>query len=237
MLCAFLALSGTCAVLWQRNGLSQLHAQAGEPGSFGPTEDTRIGDTTLQQEISALREQAKELPKLRNEASQRRPVRSELAVVRAENARLLEAKQTGGKIPRESPAGFVSRDSLVFVGRATPEAALQSFFWALREGNMRAAMQSMPADNDELVQLEQMPPQERTKIEEQFKASGEVQMMQRFDDFAVASREEISDDEVVLYVRSSVATNTFPHALKRFGSEWKITGMGAGQMSRRKNRP
>lgn len=236
IVCAFLAVFGTGAVLWQRNVLSQVLTDASEPNPVGSTGETWASDTTLQQKVAALREQTKELPKLRNEISQLRAMRSELTAARTENARLLEAKQTGSQISRESPAGFVSRESLAFVGSATPEAALQSFFWALREGNMKVAMQSMPADNDELLELEQMPPQERTKIEEQFKASSEVQMMQRFNDFTVASREEISDDEVVLYVRSSVATNTFPHALKRFGSEWKITGTGAAQVVRKGRR-
>jgi hypothetical protein len=98
-------------------------------------------------------------------------------------------------------------------------------------------MQSMPADDEELVQLEKMSPQDRAKMEEQFKASEEIRMMKQFSDFAVAGREDISNDEVILHIRSSVATNTFPHALKRFGNEWKITGMGAAQMPRRKTRP
>lgn len=237
ILCAFLAVFGTGAVLWQRNVLSRVHADAGELNLLSSRGNTNPGDTTLQQEIAALREQTKELPKLRNEVSQRRSVRSDLAVVRAENARLLEARQTGAVIARESPAGFVSRDNLSFAGHATPEAALQSFFWALREGNMMVVMRSMPADNEELVQLEKMPVEERAQLEEQFKSSREIRMMKQFTDFAVAGREDISNDEVILHIRSSLATNTFPHALKRFGSEWKITGMGAAQMPQRKSRP
>ena len=233
MLCAVLAVFGAGAVLWQRTVLSKARADAGELNNASSTGDMKITDATLQQEIAALREQTKQLPRLRNEISQLRAHGSELAATRAENARLLEAKQMGSQIPRESPVGFVARDGLVFAGRATPEAALQSFFWALREGNMMVALQAMPANDGEVVELEQMSPSERAKAEEQFKASSEVRMMQQFNDFTVAGRKEISDEEVVLYVRSSVATNTFPHALKRFGNEWKITGMGAAQMPRR----
>ena len=233
ILCAVLAVSGTGAVLWQRTALSEDRADAGELNNASSTEDMKITDATLQQEIAALREQTKELPRLRNEISQRRGSRNELAALRAEHARLLEARQSGNQIPREAPPGFVSRNSLAFAGRATPEAAMQSFFWALREGDMVLALQSMPDNDEELAQLQKMPSQQRAKMEEEFKASEDVRMMKQFNDFAVAGRKEISGEEVVLYVRSSVATNTFPHALKRFGNEWKITGMGAAQMPRR----
>jgi len=235
--CAFLAMSGTGALLWQRHGLSQIRTRASEPNAFSSMADDKTADTVLQQEIAALREQTKDLAKLRNEVSQRREVRSDLAAARSENARLLEAKQTGALISREPPPGFVSRDNLTFAGYATPEATLQSLFWALRDGDMMAAMRSMPVDDEELVRLEKMPAQERARIEEEFKSDAEVRLMKQFNDFAVVSREDISDDEVVLHIRSSVATNTFPHALKRFGSEWKITALGTAQMSRRKNRP
>jgi hypothetical protein len=106
ILCAFLAVFGTGAVLWQRNVLSQVLTDAGESNPVRSTGETRTSDTTPQQKVAALREQTKELPKLRNEISQLRAVRSELAAARAENARLLEAKQNGSALPRESPAGF-----------------------------------------------------------------------------------------------------------------------------------
>jgi hypothetical protein len=234
ILSALLAVFGTGAVLWQRTVLSQARAGVGKLGGTGSTGDTKITDATLQQEIASLREQTKELPKLRNEISQLRAGRSELAAARAENARLLEAQQTGHVIQRAPPVGFVSRDNLSFTGYATPEATLQSFFWALREGNMIVAMQSMPDNDEELAELRKISPQERAKMEEQFKASEDIRMMKQFNDFGVAGREEISNDEVILYVRSSLSTNTFPHALKRFGNEWKITDMGA--QARRKAR-
>jgi hypothetical protein len=233
ILSAILAAFGTGVVLWQRNALSEAHAEIGAVSAAGPTGDAQVGDATLQQEIAALRELTKDLPKLRNEISQLRSDGSKLAALRAEHAWLLEAKQTGSQIPRESPAGFVSRDNLLFAGRATPEAALQSFFWALREGNMMLVMQAMPVEDGEISQWEQISASERAKAEEEFKASGEVQMMKQFTDFAVVGREDISNDKVILHLRSSVATNTFPHALKRFGNEWKITGVGASQMPRR----
>jgi hypothetical protein len=73
--------------------------------------------------------------------------------------------------------------------------------------------------------MEKLPPEKRTQVAESFKHEVAEGMMQKFNDFSIARREEISEDTVVLHVRSSVATNTMPHRLKRVGQEWKLVDL------------
>jgi len=169
-----------------------------------------------------MHEEAMELPKLRNEVGQLRAVRTELSSARAENARLLEAKRTGAVIPRATPAGFISKAGLVNAGLATPEDALQTFFWATREGNLAVAMELMPSEDGDKERFDKLTPEDRAREESNFRNSSEGRAMSAFNDFAVAQREQISEDTVVLHIRSSVATNTFPFQLKRYGTEWKL---------------
>jgi hypothetical protein len=221
ILCGLLALFGTGAVVWQQRSMPVEGKQAGAPTV---ADGVNTSDLVLQLEIKSMREEVRELPKLRNEVGQLRAVRTELAAARAENARLLEAKRTGAVIPRETPPGFISKERLVNAGLGTPEAALQTFFWATLEGNLAAIMDLMPAEEGKEY-FEKLTPADRAQEESSFRNSDEVRGMSAFHDFTVAQREQISEDTVALHIRSSVTTNTFPFEFKRFGTEWKLNKM------------
>ena len=219
ILCGLLALLGTGAVVWQNRSLANLRGHDGD----AMTVELIAGadDAVLKQDLIALREEAKELPKLRNEVGQLRTVRAELASARAENSRLSEAKRTGAVIPRETPAGFISKERLMNAGLGTAEDALRTFFWATREGNLAATMDLMP-DKEGKEYFEKLTPEDRAREESDFRNSSEVRAMSAFHDFGVAQRDQISEDMVVLHVRSSAATNTFPFEFKRVGAEWRL---------------
>lgn len=72
------------------------------------------------------------------------------------------------------------------------------------------------------MHFEKLTPQEREREENDFREKGRVRVLSAFNDFAVAERGQLADDTVVLHIRSSAATNTFPFQLKRFGTEWKL---------------
>jgi hypothetical protein len=46
--------------------------------------------------------------------------------------------------------------------------------------------------------------------------------MLRFNDFGVRAKEVISDDAVVLYIGSSLSTNTAKVKLEHSGGEWRL---------------
>jgi hypothetical protein len=224
---AVLAFSGTGAVIWQRDSLSEFRENENhriKRENVSGISNAEAG--AIEQELRALREQTKELPKLRNEISQLRSMQVELARARAENERLLDARRTGSLIPHEPPPGFISKDRLTFAGYATPEAAIETFFWAMREGNVGAVMESLSPGNEDRLHFEQMDTKAREKLDQKFKDDGQRRTMEHFNDFTIASREETARGVFRFHIRSSVVTNTFPLELGRFGNEWKLRDIG-----------
>jgi hypothetical protein len=209
---ATLAILGTSVVIWQRQWLARLQ-ESRATGFSEPT--TAQGPTDLDaQEILVLREQTKELPKLRNEVSLLRGTRTNLSSVRAEAARLLEVNKSAAA-PASPPPGFISRQQLANAGFATPEAAVQTFFWAVNEGDVSTVLRVvLPSEI-----LNKMTPEQRIKAAEDFKR--EQSSMAHFNDFGIRHREDLSEDKVVLHVGSSLSTNTIPMPLKRINGEWK----------------
>jgi hypothetical protein len=226
VLLATLSLLGTAAVFWQRQAVSDLQTRGANPG-FQQREATADSNqlSALESEAATLRNETKDLARLRNEVGQLRAKQNELALARAEHDRLLDAKRTGASLPREAPPGFIGREQLHNAGYETPEDTIQTFFWAMREGDYETVMQSLVPENAARISTEKLPPEKRAQVAEGFKHEIGEGMMQKFNDFSIVRREEVSDDTVVLYVRSSVATNTMPHRLKRVGQEWKLVDL------------
>jgi hypothetical protein len=172
-------------------------------------------------EAIQLREQTKDLPRLRNEVTQLRVRKGEMDAARNERAKLMAAKQTGAPVPRETPPGFISKDRLTNAGFATPEDALQTFFWAMRDGNLALTIGALVSTNQERRNIERLSAEKRAELEQHFSNDRE-KMMDNFNDFAVRERETLSDDLVALHVGSSLSTNTMKIHLAREGAEWRL---------------
>lgn len=78
-----------------------------------------------------------ELLRLRNEVSRLRSQRQEHRRLKAENERLAEEMQTAAAHPPDIAGmeGYVASKSWENAGFQTPEATLQTFFWAARDGD------------------------------------------------------------------------------------------------------
>lgn len=223
---ASLAAIGTAAVVWQRLSCADLTRQiraAPATSSESNMAPSSAMNSELEEETAALRAQTRELPKLRNEVNQLRAKQNEVMTARAEHEQLVRAQQSGARLPREVAPGFISKEQLRNAGYETPEDAIQTFFWAMREGNFELAMQSLSPEERELARLERLSPEKRAQEETNFKRDVQ-ETMEHFNDFTVARREQLSDDTVALHVRSSISTNTSKFQLKRFGAEWKWVG-------------
>ena len=217
-----LALAATAAVLWQQRSLFKLQ----ESANRGLSNEDSVGtpaatDPVLEQETVKLREQTRELAKLRSEVGRLRGTPAELARARSESARLLEAKHNPA-VPAPLPAGFTSRQQLAHVGFATPEATVQTMFWAMMQGDVETAMQAMSPESRDRKQFDALPADKRTAMLEQIRKKGPDKSMERFNNFGILSREDHSGDLVVLHVGSSFTTNTMAITLQRFGSEWRL---------------
>ncbi len=221
IICGALAIAGTIAVLWQQQSLSKLRENPNRGFTNEVLSDSSATNAAHEQEIISLREQTKDLARLRNEVSRLRATRAELAVARAESTRMLEAKQNGTPIP-QPPPGFTSRQHLANAGFGTPEAALQTFFWAMNQGEFEAAMQALSPANRERKHFDKLSPEERAHIVNESKRNGPEKSMAHFNDFGVRLREDVSEDDVVLHVGSSLSTNTMRMSLQRLDGEWKL---------------
>jgi hypothetical protein len=222
ILLAALALAATAAVIWKQRTLSLLVPV--NPGFTNDTASDVSAQHPMENEIVALREQTKDLAKLRNEVGRLRSVQAQLSVARAEATRLATAQQQPATSP-QLPSGFVSRAQLANVGFATPENAVQTLFWAMANGEFETVMQAMAPDSRERKGFDEMPAEQRANVVNEMKRRGPDETMKHFNDFGVRSREDLSTDVTVLHLGSSLVTNTFPMKLQRFDDGWRLVDL------------
>lgn len=216
---ALLAIAATAAVIWKQRTLSLL--TPANPGFTNEVAPDLSVEHATDDEIAALRAEAKDLAKLRNEAGRLRSVQARLSVARAEATRLATAQQQPATSP-QLPPGFVSRAQLANVGFATPENAIQTFFWAMANGEFEILMQAMAPNSRERKDFDRMPAEQRANVVNEMKRRGPDETMEHFNDFGVRSREDLSADVTVLHLGSSLVTNTFPMKLQRFNDGWRL---------------
>lgn len=167
------------------------------------------------EEVVKLREENKELLKLRNEVRRLRRDAEGLGQLRSENqgleARLKSVSQPGQ--PVEIPADYIKRDALMDAGQATPEATVQTFFWAQCQGKIERAADCELSGRD----YKDWTAEEREK-EGKRMADG----FRNFSGFRIAGKHEISPDEVELDLQSNPGGSTMPMKLKRTDAGWKL---------------
>ncbi len=166
------------------------------------------------EEAQKLRLEVQDLPGLRNQVRQLRRQAEEIQKLRSENERLTAATKDNalsasvGAAPL--PADFIPRAGLADAGTATPEATVQTAFWAMCQGNFERMAQCFldnPATNIRDADSE------RRRM---------VEGMRNFPGFRIAERKDISDHEVVLGLQSSPGGGVMPMKLSRVGNEWKV---------------
>jgi hypothetical protein len=170
----------------------------------------------------ATDESPRDLARLRNEVTQLRARKSELEAARREHAALLKATNESIIVPREPPPGFVSKDKLSNAGYASPEDALQTLFWAMREGNFSAIMGSYAPGSAARRSFEQMPPERRNAMEKDFMGKERDAVLAHLNDVGIRSREVAANDTMILHVGSSLSTNTVKMRMQRTAEGWKF---------------
>lgn len=165
-------------------------------------------------EFQRLRAENKDLPKLRNDVRQLRRTVDVLNKLRVENERLTiqqAARSTTPIAPRAVPENFIYRTALMDAGLATPEAAAQTFFWAMCRGDLQRLGQCTV--NGPEVGGTGNPDVERERL---------VQESAKFPGFAITGKTQTAPDEVTLNVQTSAGGSVVPMKLKFVGGEWKV---------------
>lgn len=175
------------------------------------------------EEVKRLQEESRDLHKLRNEVRQLRERVGELPRLREENQKLkdsLSAASNGSSARSRGSVASLVFSQLANVGQATPEATVQSMFWAMREADREALMRfSLPKALEQQGFLGTQETLERMAEE----MSAKVRSIQ------IGGKKQVSEDEVQIAVvfdtKEDADLGPAAFTLKRIGSEWKLSGV------------
>lgn len=210
------ALVGGLAAFQQHSRLADLERQRAD------LEQARATAATQQvakpaPAASQLSEKDKlELLRLRGEVTRLRERQRELAGVKAENQALRAragvkgTNTVGAQIAL--PPGYVRRQDAQFLGQATPEAALQSFFWAIQNRDTNTLLRVLD-DQGGQEMLREMERQGETKF---WEGTGIIP------GFRVVNSRPQSDSEVMLEVEVIPGDNLEAMSARLVGNEWKL---------------
>jgi regulator of replication initiation timing len=186
--------------------------------------DTRQRD----QELQRLRTDAQEVVRLRGEVTQLRNGAKDSDKLRAENQRLQAENQqlrvtAGTASAANPPATTASKDqfpkeSWTFTGYATPEAALVSAIWSMKEGNSKSYAASLtPEEQARLAQAW------ANKSEPEIAAKHQ-QDVSAITGLRVLDRQTVSPEEIQMNVYIEGVGRLEKVSMKRIGEEWKFGG-------------
>ena len=223
-----LLIAGIAIALAQKKGISSARAentalrQESEEAARLARENAEAAKPGGEsQEAAALMEANKELPKLRNEVRQLRQQKPEIERLRAENARLANAIKSSTNIARPRLAemeGYVAREQYSRAGFATPEATMQTFFWAVANKDITALAECVTGQARKSMEQEiQKAAAGGKSFEEQFEPLAKLK------GFRVAEKKQLSEDKVELRIQAAAGGQAMPMVLQLENGEWKLS--------------
>jgi len=164
------------------------------------------------EEVKKLRQENQDLPRLRNEARQLRRAAQELDGLRAQNQRLLAQNQNAANSATAPalPPNFIARTALYDAGLTTPEATVQTYFWALCQGNPERIRQCLA--NGAMIPNQVQSAQSRQLADQ----------MSHFPGFAIVEKNQIAADVMEVGLQSSANGPVMKMKLRQMGNEWKL---------------
>lgn len=179
-------------------------------------------------ELERLRTEAREVHKLRNEINQLREGAKRLDELRTENRQLRTANEQLRAMPRTGaaaapaaaqPEGYYPKESWVFAGYSTPEAALQSIVWAMREGDTGTFLAGLTPEEVARMQEGWGDKTEAEISADSRKGADKIRAVR------ILERQALSDDEIVLSIYAEGGEDRIQKiSMKRFGGDWKMAG-------------
>ncbi|MGE3308679.1 MAG: hypothetical protein AB7O66_01825 [Limisphaerales bacterium] len=136
---------GLAWVAWQERRLSELEAEQARVQSEIARPPQELASTAPVQEVRPLSpEERLELMSLRRRATELSGIQRRMARVVDENAALREqAVAISNRVANPFPPGWVKRSEARLLGFSTPEAALESFIWALHHRDTNVLFQAL----------------------------------------------------------------------------------------------
>lgn len=166
-------------------------------------------------------EALRDLPRLRNEVRELRAQKQELPGLRSENQELL-VRLDKAKIDREvaeptKEAGFIMNNTWTYAGFGSPEAALQSFFCALRDSNIVNLISCITPDSAQHMGLIV-----EGRISDRFADRMQFWSMGQIKGYRIAGVEPRADDRVKVKMQAAINGESAEFSVRRIGQDWKI---------------
>jgi hypothetical protein len=229
------------AVIWQRSALASLRRQSRVLQSA----QEEAGRLVLEnRELSQLRAKTNttgdsggvslELLRLRNEVGQLWAQRSEWEALKAANERLAEDIRSGNVQDFSKMEGFVAKEAWNDAGFGSPEAVLQTFFWAMREANIPRIAQCFPAKEGQFLAMLDKPEhtQERERTLADFQQMTQCigyRVVEKSVEHGYLTRDgvPVSNEakipvRAVIVVQAAAGGAVIPFSLKLYPEGWKI---------------
>ena len=204
--------------------LRQQLAQMASLGAENERLSNLVSGLNLSRSVSS--DQLRELLRLRGEVGVLRQQSKALETQHNENRQVSTPLESSLKPQSAAPAAAAAtadywpRESWAFAGYASPDAALQSSFWAANQGDMKTFLGGIEG---EILQKVREDAEGKSADELSAKAMAEVASLKSV---RILNREAQDDAAVVLTAafedENRVETNKL--IMKKFGSDWKLTG-------------
>jgi hypothetical protein len=208
-------------------GLQQENARLrGELATLQASSENTLAQRSNEQEaeLRKLQGEGQELLKLRNEVAQLRTRTNELQKLQAQIQAQAQALARAGSAPatNQPPAAATNnhfpRQSWNFSGYGSPEAALVSAIWAMREGRPQLYLDSLtPQEQQRMAQTWQ----NKNEQEIAAKHQGDVA---NISELRIVGRQSLSPNQIQLQVNLGDANRTETVLMENVGGQWKFGG-------------
>ncbi len=195
-------------------------AEAGELKANLAGMDRLPATEQVTNEIARLLEENRDLPELRNEVRQLREQKVEFEKLRAENERMRGLLQTGGpQTGQVAPEPIrIAKEQFANQGFLTPEATVQTYFWARREGNVLVLSNCLLPEFLPDFQQQSLDPANgrlNNYLAEHFKQTTAIETV---------ARQVVSANAVIVGIREHKGRlfQSLALSLERRGDEWKL---------------
>jgi len=176
-------------------------------------------------EAQKAQQHVSELMKLRNEATQLRNAGQEMETLRADNARLRGENQqlrsgagAAAASASSGPQAIFPKESWSFAGYTSPESALLSAIWAMKNGDPKIYLDSLtPAEQERMAQLW------RVKSEQEVAAKHQ-QDVAPIAGLRVLNKQQVSPTEILMDVYVDGPNRNEKVRMQQVGTDWKFGG-------------
>jgi hypothetical protein len=184
---------------------------APEPEAVRSAEASATELARLRAEVATLRAAAKELETTKARAAQ----------LQAQNQQLrskAEGSPTAAAPSAPVTADSFPRESWAFAGYGSPEAALVSAIWSMREGNPKTYLEGLsPEEQARMSQVWGNKPEAEIAAKHQSDVS-------KITSFRIVDRQEVSPEQVVMSVYIGGVERLERVSMRKVGTDWKFGG-------------